>query len=107
MEAFKRETGAFDNITPDGTKVGGTFRFEIDEKAEPYRRIHLHDIRLYGANGNGHEQVHGIYKFIDDNTIMFCNRFDGKYPTEFENGEPQKCNVFTLKREPEVEKTEK
>ncbi len=50
-----------------------------------------------------HRQVHGIYTFIDDNTILFCNRSDGTYPKGFENGE----RVFTLKRQPEVEKTEK
>jgi hypothetical protein len=102
-ETFKRDTGAFDNTRPDGTKFGGTFRFEIDEKAEPYRRIHLYDMGRSVGNGGTPHEVHGIYTFIDDNTIMFCNRFDGKYPTGLDNGE----RVVILKREPEVKKVEK
>jgi hypothetical protein len=102
-ETFKRDTGAFDNTRPDGTKFGGTFRFEIDEKAEPYRRIHLYDMGRSVGNGGAPHEVHGIYTFIDDNTIMFCNRFDGKYPTGLDNGE----RVVILKREPEVKKVEK
>ena len=108
-ETFNRNAGAFDSTTSKGKKFGGTFRFEIDESAKPHRRIHLHDIRRYGkdrgyeGNAGGPNEVFGIYKFMGDNNIMICNRFDGKYPAGFENGEV----VFTLKREPEVEKTEK
>ncbi len=104
VETFKRDTGAFENTAPDGRKVAGaTFRFEIDEKAEPCRRIHFYDMKRNGGIGSGPGQVHSIYTFIDDNTILFCNRFDGRYPKGFENGE----RVFTLKRQPEVEKAEK
>jgi RNA polymerase sigma factor (sigma-70 family) len=103
VETFKRDTGAFENTAPDGRKFGATFRFEIDEKAEPCRRIHFYDMRRNGGNGSEARQVHGIYTFIDDNTILFCNRFDGTYPKGFDYGE----RVFTLKREPEVQRAEK
>jgi hypothetical protein len=99
---IKGNSGAFDNTTRDGSKIGLTFKFEIDEKAEP-RRMHKYDIVRYGGNGSGPEHVYGIYTFIDNDTIMFCNGLEGKYPTEFKAGEGT-STVFTLKRDNEAKK---
>jgi uncharacterized protein (TIGR03067 family) len=101
----KGNSGAYDNTTRDGSKIGLTYKLEIDEKAEP-RRIHMYEVTRYGGNGSGPEEVFGIYKFIDDDTIMLCNGFDGKYPAEFK-GREGTSTVFTLKRETKETKPEK
>lgn len=101
VETFKGKTGRTDNTTPDGKEIGLVFRFELDENAKPYKRMHVYDIARYGGGAGGPKEVHGIYTFIDDNTIMFCNGFDGKYPTAFENS--ASSLVCTLKREPAVD----
>jgi uncharacterized protein (TIGR03067 family) len=102
---LKRDTGALDNTTADGSKMGLTYKFEIDEKAEP-KRIHTYEIVRYGGNGSGPEHVYGIYRFIDENTVEFCNGFNGQYPTEFKGGEPGTF-LFTLKRDTGATKSEK
>jgi uncharacterized protein (TIGR03067 family) len=103
---FKKDTGATDNTTVDGKKIGLSYKFEIDEKADP-KRIHIYDIIRYGGNGSGPAHVYGIYRFIDPDTIEFCNGFDGRYPTEFKNGEPGSSLLFTLKRGTQATKADK
>ncbi len=106
VETFSGQTGNAESTTLQGERFGLTFRFDIDENAKPYGRLHIYDIIRYsGGSAGAPDQVHGIYKFIDENTIVICNRFDGVYPTGFTD-QPSSV-VFTLKRETAVEKTEK
>jgi hypothetical protein len=104
---FKGHAGTTDNTTLNGDKIGLTYKFDIDEKAKPHKRIHIYDIVRYGGNGSGPDQVYGIYEFVDANTIRFCNGFDGRYPTEFKDGERRSSLLFTIKREAEVANTGK
>jgi hypothetical protein len=97
---IKGETGRLDNTTPDGNKIGLTYKLRIDEGAKPHKTIDSFDIVRYGGTGNGPDHVFGIYEFIDDNTLRFCNGFD-KYPAEFKGGDPGQSILFTLKRVPE------
>jgi hypothetical protein len=96
VETYKGTTGRTDNTTSDGREIGLIYRFEIDEHATPHKRIRFFDIARYGGGGGGPNEVYGIYKFIDDNTIMYCNGFEGKYPEAFENSAT--TLVCTLKR---------
>jgi RNA polymerase sigma factor (sigma-70 family) len=102
VETFKGKTGRTENTAPDGNEFGLVYRFEIDEHAKPHKRIHIYDIARYGTDSGGPKEVHGLYTFIDDNTIMFCNRFDGKYPAAF--GNSPSSLMYTMKREPAVQK---
>jgi hypothetical protein len=104
---LKGNTGKVDNTTSTGDKIGLAYKFEIDDKAKPYKTIRIYDIVRYGGNGRGPEQVYGIYEFVDANTIRFCNGFDGKYPTEFKDSEGRSSLLFTLKRDAEVAETGK
>jgi uncharacterized protein (TIGR03067 family) len=103
---LKGQSGALDNTTSDGSKIGLKYKFDIDEKADP-KRMHVFEIVRYGGNGSGPEHVYGIYRFIDADTIEICNGFDGKYPTEFQPGEQGKSFLFKLKRDTDAAKSEK
>ncbi len=100
VEAFKGKTGRTDNTTPDGKEIGLIYRFDIDEDAKPHKRMHIYDIARYpGSGGGGPKEVHAIYKFIDDNTIMYCNGFDGQYPAAFENSASAPVCTMTRSRQ--------
>jgi uncharacterized protein (TIGR03067 family) len=103
---LKGQSGALDNTTRDGSKIGLKYKFEIDEKANP-KRIHAFEIVRYGGNGTGPEHLYGIYRFIDADTIEICNGFGDKYPTEFQPGEHAKSFLFKLKRDTDAAKSEK
>jgi len=100
VETFKGKTGRTDNTTPAGKEIGLIYLFDIDEHAKPHKRMRIYDISRYGAGSGGPKEVYGIYTFIDDDTLMFCNGFDGKYPAAFENS--ASSLVYTMKREPAV-----
>jgi uncharacterized protein (TIGR03067 family) len=106
MMTLKGQSGVMENTTPQGDKIGLTYKFEIDGKANP-KRIHMFDIVRFGGNRSGSEEVHGIYRFVDDDTVEICNRFDGEYPTEFKRDEQGNSTLFTLKRNREAAQTGK
>ena len=95
---IKGDVCSFDNVSPNGEKIGFTSKIEVNEQAKPHKTIDHTDIIRYGGSGNGPDHILGIYEFVDDNTIKFCNGFD-KRPTEFKNGDGGRLIMFTLKRE--------
>jgi hypothetical protein len=103
---IKGDTGRLDNTTANGRKIGLTYKITIDEGAKPHKTLDSSDIVRYGGSGKGADHVFGIYEFVDDNTIRFCNGFD-KYPTEFKDGDDGPPILFTLKRVTEDAKPEK
>jgi hypothetical protein len=94
---IKGDTGRVDNTTPNGNKIGLTFKFTINESAKPFKTMDRFDIVRYGGAGTGPNHIFTIYEFLNDNTIRFCNGFD-KYPTEFKSADDFSTTLATLKR---------
>ena len=85
---------------------GSPAKSRSTKHARPHKTIDHTDIVRYGGSGNGPDHILGIYEFVDENTIKFCNGFD-KRPTEFKNGNGGPPIMFTLKRETKEDKTKK
>ena len=103
---IKGDDCSLDNVLPNGEKMGFASKIEVNEQARPHKTIDHTDIVRYGGSGNGPDHISGIYEFVDENTIKFCNGFD-KRPTEFKNGNGGPPILFTLKRETKEDKTKK
>jgi hypothetical protein len=103
---IKGDAGRLDNTLPDGTIVGLTYKFTIDERAKPFKTMDEFDIVRYGGAGKGPDHVFTIYEFLDANTIRCCNGFK-KYPTEFKRADDDSTTLATFKRVTEDAKPEK
>ncbi len=103
---IKGDVCSFDNILPNGEKIGFTSKINVNDQAKPHKTIDHTDINRYGGSGNGPAQILGIYEFVDDNTIKICNGFDER-PSEFKNGDGRPPILFTLKRETKEVKPKK
>lgn len=105
---IRGDTCSFDNILPEGGRIGGTSKIAFDEEARPHKTINSVILSRYGLVAGGPkrvERVLGIYEFVNNDKINVCNGFGGQRPAEFKSANNGSSMFFSLERKTENEKS--